>query len=118
MTIHVGMTLGERQRRFTAMVGALIEWAYDNQFELTFGEAFRTPEQCALNVKVGTGIAHSLHTDRLAVDFNLFIDGVYQAESSAYEPLGVFWESIGGAWGGRFERADGNHFSLEYEGRK
>jgi len=30
--------------------------------------------------------------------------------------LGLYWESIGGSWGGRF--GDGNHFSLEHEGRR
>ncbi|EIH4172001.1 M15 family metallopeptidase, partial [Escherichia coli] len=55
---------------------------------------------------------------RLAVDFNLFINGKYQADTDAYRPLGEYWESIGGTWGGRFSRADGNHFSLEHNGVK
>src|SRR5580700_6477862 len=112
------MTLGETQREFARMIGLLIAWAYGNGYELTFGEAFRTPEQAALDARSGAGIAHSLHTDRLAVDFNLFAAGAYQADTAAYEPLGVYWESIGGAWGGRFTRADGNHFSLAYDGRR
>ncbi|EOT8011848.1 TPA: M15 family metallopeptidase, partial [Escherichia coli] len=61
---------------------------------------------------------NSLHTLRLAVDFNLFINGKYQADTDAYRPLGEYWESIGGTWGGRFSRADGNHFSLEHNGVK
>jgi hypothetical protein len=113
------MTLGEMQRKFAKMIGQLIAWAYANKFELTFGEAYRTPEQAALNAKSGAGIAHSLHTDRLAVDLNLFTPiGVYHGDTAAYEPLGVYWESIGGAWGGRFTKADGNHFSLAFGGRK
>lgn len=111
------MTLGEKQRLFAKMVGQLIDWAYANGFELTFGEAYRTPEQAALNAKTGAGIAKSLHTLRLAVDLNLFKDGQYQQDSAAYQKLGEFWESIGGSWGGRFEsRPDGNHFSLSHEG--
>ncbi|EMV5777726.1 M15 family metallopeptidase, partial [Escherichia coli] len=81
-------------------------------------EAYRTPEQAALNAKSGKGIRNSLHTLRLAVDFNLFINGKYQADTDAYRPLGEYWESIGGTWGGRFSRADGNHFSLEHNGVK
>ncbi len=114
-------TLGELQRKFTRMVGQLIAWTYSMnsaKAELTFGEAYRTPEQAALNAKSGSGIAHSLHTERLAVDFNLFLDGEYQSDSTAYEPLGLYWESIGGSWGGRFTKADGNHFSLAFDGRK
>lgn len=110
------LTLGEKQRDFTLLVAELIRWAYEQGFELTFGEAYRTPEQAALNAQSGAGIANSLHTKRLAIDLNLFIDGVYQTQSEAYRPLGEKWESMGGAWGGRFSRPDGNHFSLEHEG--
>ncbi|ELR1854532.1 M15 family metallopeptidase, partial [Escherichia coli O22:H8] len=70
------------------------------------------------NAKTGKGIRNSLHTLRLAVDFNLFINGEYQTDTDAYRPLGEYWESIGGTWGGRFSRADGNHFSLEHNGVK
>jgi hypothetical protein len=117
-------SLGQRQRQFTEMVGRLIAWSYSNGFELTFGEAFRTPEQAALNAKKGIGIFDSLHCSRLAIDLNLFIGGVYQQDFSAYLPLGEFWESIGGAWGGRFmnsrgePKPDANHFSLAFGGRK
>jgi hypothetical protein len=110
------MKLSEKQHVFTQMVGQLIFYASDHGLRLTFGEAYRTPAQAALNAKSGTGISNSLHTQRLAVDFNLFINGVYQTDSATYTPLGEYWESIGGSWGGRFKRADGNHFSLEHHG--
>ena len=98
------------------MVAKLITWAYAGGYELTFGETYRTPEQAALNAKTGAGISNSLHTKRLAVDLMLWKDGVYQTDSKAYEPLGKYWESIGGSWGGRFSRPDGNHFSCMWEG--
>ncbi|KKZ17976.1 phage-like protein [Serratia marcescens] len=111
------MTLSEKQQLFTVMIAQLIYWADERGYRLTFGEAYRTPEQAARNAKTGAGIANSLHTLRLAVDFNLFINGQYQTQSEAYLPLGEFWESIGGSWGGRFKsRPDGNHFSLEHNG--
>lgn len=78
------MTLSEKQRRFTAMIGKLIAFAESNGYGLTFGEAYRTPEQAALNAKKGSGISNSLHTQRLAVDFNLFINGEYQTKTEAY----------------------------------
>jgi hypothetical protein len=61
----------------------------------------------------------SIHRDRLAIDLNLFIDGRWQQDSAAYEPLGVYWESLGPdcIWGGRFSMPDGNHFSLRHDGR-
>jgi hypothetical protein len=110
------VTLSQAQRKFTRMVADLILFAYDNGYELTFSEAYRTPEQAALNAKKGSGISNSLHTLRLAVDFNLFRDGKYLTAAEAHRPLGEFWESIGGAWGGRF--GDGNHYSLSWGGRK
>lgn len=111
------MTLSEKQAVFTLMVARLVLWADERGYRLTFGEAWRSPEQAASNAKSGKGIANSLHTQRLAVDFNLFVNGQYQSKSEAYLPLGEFWESIGGAWGGRFRsNPDGNHFSLEHNG--
>ena len=117
------MTLGQKQRVFVKLVSRLIDYAYTQGYELSFGEAYRTPEQAALNSKSGKGISNSLHTKRLAIDLNLFIDGEYQTYSLAHEPLGVFWESLSTpeytcCWGGRFKRPDGNHYSIEHEGVK
>lgn len=114
------MTLSEKQAVFTLMIAQLINWVgHHKNYRLTFGEAYRTPEQAALNAKNGKGIANSLHTQRLAVDFNLFINGQYQTSTEAYKPVGEYWESIGGTWGGRFKsNPDGNHFSLEHNGVK
>ena len=109
-------TLGQHQQRFLPLVAKLIEWAYANGYELTAGEMYRSPEQAALNAQHGTGIANSLHILRLAVDLNLFRGGVYLTDTAAYEPLGVYWESLGGSWGGRFSKPDGNHFSLSWGG--
>ena len=88
-------TLGQHQRRFLPLVAKLIEWAYANGYELTAGEMYRSPEQAALNAQHGTGIANSLHIVRLAVDLQLFKDDVYLTDSAQYEPLGVYWESLG-----------------------
>jgi len=110
------MTLGQKQRKFAFMVAKLIEWAYESGYEVTFSECYRSPEEAKRNAKLGKGIANSLHTQRLAVDLNLFKDGVYLTRSEDYRPLGIYWESLGGTWGGRFN--DGNHFSLEHNGVK
>lgn len=117
------MTLSEKQQAFTLLVGMLIVEAYTRGWALTFGETFRSPEEAARLAKLGAGIRKSLHTQRLAVDLNLFIDGVYQTDSAAYEPLGEWWEAqstsnLTCAWGGRFSKPDGNHFSVEHEGRR
>lgn len=114
------MTLGEKQRLFTKLVADLISWAYAHGFELTFGDAYRSPEQAAANAAAGTGIAKSLHTQRLAIDLNLFKGGEYQAESEAYREMGDYWKTLDPlcCWGGDFSKPDGNHFSVTHEGRK
>jgi len=95
----------------------LIEYAYQNGYELTFGDAYRDPRvHGAVGQKKSYSAASSLHKERLAVDFNLFKDGKYLTRSKDYAPPGEYWESLGGAWGGRFN--DGNHFSPEHGGRK
>jgi D-alanyl-D-alanine carboxypeptidase len=100
------------------MVAELIQWANAQGYALTFGEAYRTPEQAAWDAAHGTGIKNSLHTLRLAVDFNLFVNGVYQTGVEAYRPLGNHWRSKGGSWGGDWTSGDANHFSLSYGGLK
>ncbi len=96
--------MGSRvQGEFTYAVSQLIQFAYNNGFYMTFGDAHAT-----------TGHnQNSFHYKRLAVDLNLFNakTGEYLTETSHHEPLGLFWESIGGTWGGRFSSPDGNHYS-------
>ena len=103
------MTLGQKQRLFVKMVGRLIDFAYSKGYELSFGHALRC-QSC----KVGS--ENSLHKIRLAVDFTLFKDGIYLTKTEDHLPLGIFWESIGGDWGGRWN--DGNHYSIGHAGRK
>lgn len=115
------MTLSGKQQAFALNIAKLIEWAYSKGYRLTFGEAFRTQEQAEWNAKKRIGIRDSLHCYRLAVDFNLFKDGIFLTESPDYKPLGEYWESLSTpevkcAWGGRF--GDGNHFSVEDNGKK
>ena len=102
--------LSEKQRVFTQMVCLLVAWAVAHGYELTYSQAYRPPALARLYKKLKKGIANSKHCMRLAVDFNLFIGGVYQAKTEAYLPLGKYWKSIGGTWGGDFKRKDGNHF--------
>lgn len=116
------MTLRDKQSAFTVLVARLIMHATEKGYALTLGEAYRSQEEAARLAKTGAGIAQSLHTQRLAIDLNLFIDGVYQTDSEAYRPLGEWWEVqssglIDCRWGGRFTRPDGNHFSLAHGGR-
>lgn len=111
------MTLGQKQRLMTRLIADLIIFAYDNGYELTLGDAYRDPRvHGAVGVKQSYSSANSLHKERLAIDFNLFKDGKYLTQTEDHRLLGEYWESLGGTWGGRFQ--DGNHYSIEHNGRK
>lgn len=111
------MRLGDKQRLFTSLIAKLITFAYENGYELTFGDAFRDPRlHGKVGVKLGYGHPKSNHKNRLAVDFNLFKDGKYLTANDDHKELGEYWESLHPdcRWGGRFN--DGNHYSMEYQG--
>ena len=95
------MKLSEKQRAFTAALTKLFVWMRANGYEFTLGDAM---------AKTGH-IDGSYHYKRLAIDLNLFIDDKYQTTTAAHEPIGIKWEKLGGVWGGRFRKKDGNHYS-------
>lgn len=103
------MTLREKQSKFAVMAAQLILKAVEMGYEVTLGDAYR-------DSRCDYGHPQSLHRIRLAIDINLFKDGVFLTETADHEPIGLWWESIGGSWGGRFN--DGNHYSLEHGGNK
>ena len=80
-------------------LGLLIVHAYKKGYELTGGDLHATSGH-----KPG-----SFHYKRLAIDLNLFKDGIYLKKTDDHKELGEYWESLGGTWGGRFR--DGNHYS-------
>jgi hypothetical protein len=108
------------QEEFAQSASRLIQKAVELGFTVTLGEAWRTAEQAQWDADHHIGVAHSLHMDRLAIDLNVFKDGVYQADDSggAYTALGTWWEGLGPMyrWGGRFKLVDLDHFSLSPDG--
>lgn len=111
------MTLREKQSLFAELVAQLIIHATLEGYEVTLGEAYRSPEEAARLAREGKGIRRSLHTERLAIDLNLFREGRYLGRTEDHRPLGIWWESLHELcrWGGRHD--DGNHYSLSHEGR-
>ncbi|MHA2068297.1 MAG: M15 family metallopeptidase [Candidatus Thorarchaeota archaeon] len=93
------MSLQQKQSEFMKALALLILFAYQRGYELTGGD---------LSASSGHK-ANSFHYRRLAIDLNLFRDGVYLKETEDHGELGEFWEMLGGTWGGRF--GDGNHYS-------
>lgn len=118
MTIKA-VTLGQKQRLFTRLVGLLIEYAYRNGYELTLGDAYRDPRvHGEVGVKKSYSSAVSVHKQRLAIDMNLFMGGSYLTDSAAHKPLGEYWKSLHHdcRWGGDFKEPDGNHYSMTHGG--
>jgi len=89
--------LGDDQRAFARNWPLLMMYAYTLGYEITF-----QPEHT-------NHIKGSLHFDGRAKDINLFKGGKYLVRTEDHLPLGLFWEFLGGTWGGRWD--DGNHYS-------
>lgn len=118
------MKLSQQQQIFTDNVGRLICFAIEQDIKLTLGEAYRTQSQILLNffgyevVKGGVlGITlkksrklsktlKSLHANRLAIDFNFFINGRLTYSYDDVKVLGDYWESLhyANVWGGDFNK--------------
>lgn len=101
------MTTREKQWQFLKMVGRLIARAEASNTPIVILEYYRS-----LDVQKGyvaRGVSKTLdskHIIGLAVDIafldDLRDDGKINYPIEKYRPLGEFWESMGGRWGGRF----------------
>src|SRR4051812_28237425 len=113
------MTLLEKQQIFSGLVADLIHNLNAQGIEVTLGEAWRSPETCAIYAQDGRGIKNSNHPNRLAIDLNLFVSGQL-AGPAVYGDAAKLWKgSYNGVtcvWGGDFDRTDIYHFSVEHEG--
>ena len=110
------MKLGQAQRIFARRIPRLIDYINDNGYECTLGDAYRDPRSHGeLGAKIAYGRRWSAHKQRLAIDLNLHLDGVYQTTTEAHRPFGEYWVSLdpdNHVWGGEFQ--DGNHYSFRY----
>lgn len=103
------MGLRQEQMAFAGQVVLLLQKAAELGYEVTLGEVLRPIEMQALYVKQGKSkTMDSQHLKKLAIDLNLFKDGVV-CLASQIKPLGVYWESLsphnrwGGSWRGAVE---------------
>jgi hypothetical protein len=120
------MKLSEIQQEFTYHIACLIHHAYDvHGIRMSVGEAHRTNDQMLLNYygykvekslsggslylvkrKPTSKVKWSSHGDRLAMDFNFFIEGKLTYEYEIIKPLGDYWVSLhpDNVWGGDFNK--------------
>ena len=107
------MTMQKQQALFTFNIHLLIEYAFKQGFELTFGEVFRTVEQQKIYFDSGRSkTMDSRHMHRLAVDFNIFKNGELINDAQIILVLGEFWIALNtnNVWGGDWNR---NHSVLD-----
>ena len=110
------LTRLQKQMIFSRLVPRLIDKAHELGYEVTGGEWLRSTHEAARLAKLGVGLKNSLHIDKLAIDLNLFKDGVYLKTTEAHRQLGTWWEMQSAGkdfvchWGGHF--GDGNHYSI------
>ena len=114
------MKLSEAQREFSLTFAKFVLKSYRKGYEITLGEAWRTPEQAEIYAKKGIGIKSSVHRKRLAVDINLFVNGQLTWDVEHYRVLGELWKTMHplARWGGDFKGRDAVHFSFEWRGVK
>lgn len=98
------MSLIPLQAKHAERIALTILYAHQLGYLVTLGDCYRDP-RCPY------GSRRSKHRLRLATDLNLFNQDLeYLTDTADHEPLGVFWESLGGIWGGRRSKPDGNHY--------
>lgn len=115
------MTLVEKQQQFSSLVADLIVALESKGFLITLGEAWRSPETCALYEAEGKGIKNSNHMRRLGIDLNLWWNGKLCESIEDYKMAGEIWKAFSCAqyqcaWGGDFVRTDAYHFSIVHDG--
>lgn len=107
-------SLVDEQWAFLQDVAKLITFAHEKGFKLTGGELWRTPEQQDIYVKTGrSATKNSYHLRRLAIDFNIFVNGELIKSAQQAQELGNYWESLHNQnrWGGNFIKpVDPPHF--------
>lgn len=120
-------SLSAYQRKCSAALGAFvasIPMLDRGQYSVSYGEAFRPESVAKEYARRGIGIAKSLHTQRLAVDLNLFVDGVHVTDSESHKPLADLWLMLGPKYGiepaagAYFSKPDGGHYSCARGGVK
>ena len=121
------MTLRAARCAFTVAIAALITHALSLGYEIALAEGM---DRITAKDPTTDHKKNSNHEIGLAQDCDLYQDGLYLMDTKDHERLGAFWEEYGVehglplVWGGNFpphadgtSGADGNHYSLRWQGR-
>ena len=112
------MSLRQHQEPFLQDVSKLIVFIFSNGFSATGGELLRSDEMQNLYYETGRSNIKSggYHQKKLAIDLNIFKDGVYldkKTDKPILKPIADFWCSLNplNRWGGDFSTIyDPYHF--------
>ena len=108
------MSLSKEQQEFALDIAYLVIHINAAGYTCTYGDAYRSPRAFGgMGEKGPYGRNKSAHKYRLAVDLNLFKDGVYLEDTADHRPFGEYWKALRpvNRWGGDFSNPDGNHYS-------
>jgi hypothetical protein len=111
--------LRKLQHDFARLVPRLLDKAHSLGYEITLGDVYRDPRSHGeLGVFKSYGHPRSAHKQRLAIDINLFKNGVYLDTTADHKVLGDWWKKQHPQARAGSDFGDGNHYSLEFEGVK
>jgi hypothetical protein len=113
--------LVKKQAKFSQDMAKLIQYIDAQGDHCTLAEAYRTPEQAAINAHKGIGIANSLHCHRLAIDLCLFDkDWKYCTAAKLYKKYAEYWLTLDSdnRAGYFFPKVDANHFESCFDSSK
>lgn len=103
------MGMVNEQSVFLLDVTKLIQYATEQGFTVTCGEAFRPPEMQEIYVKTGRSkTMNSRHIKRCAIDLNFFVKSGDALQLTYDIPtlkkVGDYWESLNpqNSWGGNW----------------
>ncbi len=109
------MTLRQHRVLFTRLISEHVLWLFEQGLEVAYDEV---TERITEKDPTSDHMKNSVHHLGLAADLNLYRNGVYLKQTSDHAASGAVWKTRHSLcrWGGEF--SDGNHYSLEYQGRK
>jgi len=108
------INLREQQAMFAVMVAWLICHTDYLAMQGFILELYRTKErQAQLVAEKKSWTMNSKHIDGLAIDLCILKNGKVSWDVADYKPLGEFWVSIGGTWGGNWKVCDAVHFEYK-----
>ena len=112
------MKLSDQQFEFAKDCILLELWMFNQEYKFTYGEAWRPDEMQKIYYEQGKSKIKERgpHGNRLARDYNIFINDKLTYSKENLQSIGDFWESLDplNRWGGNFKSfVDTSHFERE-----